>query len=71
VKLVRTNDGVDRVLVDLAAFQALLDAASIAKHGLPDIKMLIGELKAALESGDDYVDAGTFLEQYDAAHGSG
>jgi hypothetical protein len=33
--------------------------------------MVIRELRAALESGDDYVDANTFLEQYDAAHGSG
>jgi hypothetical protein len=70
-KLIRSEDGAERVLVDSAHFQALLDAASIAEHGLPDVKRAIQELRAALAMGDDYVDAGELLERYDAVHGSG
>jgi hypothetical protein len=70
-KLVRAKDGRPHVRVDLADFQALVDAAAIAEHGTPDTELLIRELRKALEAGGDYVDADAFLEQYDAAHGSG
>jgi hypothetical protein len=47
VRYVRTENVEQRVELDLAEFQALLDAASIAEHGLPDVKALISELKLA------------------------
>jgi hypothetical protein len=37
-----------RLLVDSGHFQALLDAASIAEHGLPDVKRAIQQLRAVL-----------------------
>jgi hypothetical protein len=70
-KLVRDKDGTERVLVGLADFQALVDAASAAEPGGLDVKDVIRALRAALDSNEGYVDAGEFLEQYDAAHGSG
>lgn len=70
-KLVRDKDGTERVLVDLADFQALVDAASAAEPGRLDVKDIIRALRAALDSSEGYVDAGELLEQYDAAHGSG
>jgi hypothetical protein len=71
VQYVRTNDGTERVQIGLAEFQALLDAATIAERGLPDVKALIAELRAALESTEAYIDADEFLAKYDAAHGKG
>jgi len=71
VKYVRAEDGTQRVLLDLAEFQALLDAASIADHGLPDVNLLISELKLALASPESYVDADQFLAEYDATHRTG
>jgi hypothetical protein len=59
------------VEIDLAEFQALLDAAATAEHGLPDTKVLISELRSALESAEGYVDADELLAEYDAAHGKG
>jgi hypothetical protein len=70
VRYVRTKDGAERVELDIAEFQALLDAAAAAESGLPDVKVLIAELKAAMESREGYVSADDFLAQYDAAHGS-
>ena len=68
VQFVRAKDGTQRVLLDLAEFQALVDAASIAEHGLPDVKSVVDGLRSVLESESDYVDAGDFLDRYDAAH---
>ena len=68
VQFVRAKDGTERVVLDLAEFQALLDAANMAEHGLPDVKALIHELRAVLESESEYIDAGEFLDQYDATH---
>jgi hypothetical protein len=59
------------VLLNLEEFQALLDAANAAEHGVPDTRQIVSELKAALESGEAYVDVGEFLEQYDAVHSAG
>lgn len=69
-RLVRAKDGSENVLLSLAEFQALLDAASAAEHGIPETEQMIAELKKALTSEPDYVDATEFLEQYDAVHGS-
>jgi hypothetical protein len=71
VRYLRTKDGTERVQIGLPEFQALLDAATIAERGLPDVKALIAELRAALGSTEDYVDADEFLAKYDAAHGKG
>lgn len=68
VEIVRSKDGTERVVLDLAEFQALLDAASVAEHGLPNVKDVIRELRAVLASGGAYVDADEFLAEYDAAH---
>jgi hypothetical protein len=69
VRVVRAKDGSEGVLLSLEEFQALLDAATAAKHGVPETKQVIGELRAALQAETAYVDAADFLEQYDAAHG--
>lgn len=68
VQFVRAEDGTQRVLLDLAEFQALLDAASVAEHGLPDVKRVLDALRSVLTSESEYVDAGDFLDRYDAAH---
>ena len=69
VRYLRTKDGRQRVEIDLAEFQALVDAAASAEHGLPDAKTLISELQSALRSAEGYVDAGELLAEYDAIHG--
>jgi hypothetical protein len=68
LRYVRAEDGKQRVELDLAEFQALVDAASIAEHGLPDVQALISELKVALASPEEYVGADELLAEYDAAH---
>jgi hypothetical protein len=70
VRYFRSKDGAERVELDIAEFQALLDAASAAEHGLPDVKTVIAELRAALASCEGYIDVDDFLAQHDAAHGS-
>jgi hypothetical protein len=67
-QFVRTKDGTERVVLDIAEFQALLDAARIAEHGLPDLKLVVEGLSSVLESESEYMDAGEFLDQYDATH---
>ena len=69
-RLVRAEDGSESILLSLEEFQALLDAASAAEHGIPETKQVIAELKKALTAESNYVDASEFLEQYDALHGS-
>ena len=69
-RLVRAEDGSESILLSLEEFQALLDAASAAEHGIPETKQVVAELKRALTSSSGYIDASTFLEQYDALHGS-
>jgi hypothetical protein len=72
LRLVRGEDGTERVLIDLAEYQALLDAASAAEHGLPDVSIVIRELKAALTTTEaSYVDVDELLQQYDALHRAG
>lgn len=66
----RDRDGTDKVLVDLADFQALLDAAHAASDGFPDVRAIILELGEALRPSDqDIVDLGAFLAEYDTLHG--
>lgn len=68
-KLIRTDDGVDRVLVDLKDFIALLDAARTVEHGAPAIGPIIERLEKALQQDEATVDLDDFLRQYDALHG--
>lgn len=67
-KLVRAKDGSERVLLDLAEFQALLDAAKGGDRGLPDVKVVVDGLRSVLGSESEYLDADEFLNRYDAAH---
>jgi len=69
-QLVRGKDGKERVIIDLAEFQALLDAANEPKHQVPGTKAIVDELRRIFESDDEYVDADDFLARYDAAHDS-
>ena len=70
VRYVRTEDGTAKVEIGLPEFQALLDAASIAEHGLPDLREIAVALRAALASPAGYVDADELLAEFDATHGS-
>jgi hypothetical protein len=69
--LVRAADGTERVVLEVADFQALLDAASAAAHGLPEIEPLVRRLGAILDQSPDTVDLEDFLAEYDALHGKG
>lgn len=68
-KVLRDGDGRERVLLDLAEFQALLDAARRADAGLPDLAPLIRRLEQVLTCPAEEVDLERFLAEYDAAHG--
>jgi hypothetical protein len=67
---VRAADGTERVLVDLVDFQALLDAADTARHGLPDVAAIVRRLASNLEANEETVDLDQFLASYDALHGT-
>ncbi len=68
--IVRGRDGTERVLVDLADFQAVLDAAHSAAYGLPDVESIVKRLGAVLAAPrGDAVDLDQFLAEYDALHG--
>jgi hypothetical protein len=69
--VVRASDGTERVVLDLADFQALLDAADAATHGLPEIEPLVRRLRVILDQAPDSVDLEDFLAEYDALHGKG
>lgn len=70
--VVRGADGTERVVLDLADFQALLDAADAATHRLPDLDTVVHRLRAIVEeSPHDVVDLDQFLAEYDALHGKG
>ena len=68
-KVLRDSDGRERVLLDLAEFQALLDAARRPDAGLPELGPLIRRLEKVLETPAEEVDLEQFLADYDAAHG--
>jgi hypothetical protein len=68
--IMRSRDGSERVIVELADFQALLDAAQAADHGLPAVVPIVRELARVLaERRNDTVDLEEFLAEYDATHG--
>jgi len=68
-KVLKDSDGRERVLLDLAEFQALLDAARRPDAGLPELGPLIRKLEGVLETPAEEVDLERFLADYDAAHG--
>jgi len=69
--VVRAADGIERVILELQDFQALLDAAAAARHGLPDVSSLVVRLQADLDDPmSEVIDLDQFLAEYDALHGS-
>ncbi len=70
VRYLRATDGTPKVEIGLPEFQALLDAASIAEHGVPDVTEVVAALRAALASPEGYVDADQLLAEFDATHGT-
>ena len=69
--VVRASDGTEKILLDLADFQALLDAADVATHGLPDVEPLVRRLRLALDEPSDGIGLEDFLAEYDALYGKG
>ena len=68
-RVLKGCDGRERVLIELAEFQALLDAARCSEAGLPEIRPLVKKLGVLLDEPREYVDLDEFLADYDAAHG--
>ena len=68
-KVLKDSHGRERVLLDLAEFQALLDAARRSDAGLPELGPLIRKLESVLDAPAEEVDLERFLADYDAAHG--
>jgi hypothetical protein len=68
-RLFRDENGIERVTLDLAEFAALVNAASIARHGVPDTTVIVRKLEEVLAEGGEYIDLDDFLAEYDAAHG--
>ena len=68
-RILKGSDGRERVLLELAEFQGLLDAARQSEAGLPEVAPLIRRLDEILHAPPEEVDLGRFLADYDAAHG--
>lgn len=64
VQYVRAEDGTQKVILDLAEFQALLDEVSIAKHGPPDLGMVVDGLRSVRGGESGYVGAGDLWEMW-------
>jgi hypothetical protein len=67
-KVLRGSDGRECVVLDLAEFQALLDAARRPDAGLPELAPLIRKLEEVLRAPREEIDLEQFLADYDAAH---
>jgi len=68
-KIIRAEDGSEQVLLEMADFQALLDAANANAHALPDVRQIVQKLRAVLEADEESVEPGALLAEYDAVHG--
>jgi hypothetical protein len=68
---VRARDGTAHVLLPLAEYEALLDAAEAAPLTPEQLRQAVAGLRASLESGEPLVDVDEFLAAYDAAHDAG
>jgi hypothetical protein len=70
--VLRGRDGREHVLLELADFQALVDAANAAAHGLPDVEDVLQRLIGVLDQVPaESIDLAEFLAEYDALHGEG
>jgi hypothetical protein len=70
-RVIRDRQGRERVVLDLADFQALLDASEGTESVPPDLGAVVRKLGQVLEGKrDDVVDLDEFLADYDAAHGA-
>ena len=69
-KRVRTEDGTERVLVELADFQALLDMVNRDPSAPPDDRSIVRRLERALGAAEETVALNDLLRDYDAAHGT-
>ena len=70
-RVIRDHQGRERVVLDLADFQALLDASEGAESVPPDLGAVVRKLAEVLKGKpDDVVDLDAFLADYDAAHGA-
>ena len=69
-KITRAEDGSEQVLLEMADFQALLDAANANAHALPDVTQIVQKLRAVLEADEESVEVGALLAEYDAVHGN-
>jgi hypothetical protein len=68
-RILKGSDGRERVVLELAEFQALLDAARQTAAGLPEVAPLVRKLDEILRAPREEVDLDRFLADYDAAHG--
>jgi len=70
-KIVRARDGTEQVVLDLADFQALLDAANANASALPEVGQIMEKLRVTLARDEETVEIGEFLVEYDGVHGKG
>jgi hypothetical protein len=68
---VRARDGSEHVLVPVAEYQALLDAAEAAPISPALRRDIVAGLRASFESPEPPLDVDDFLAAYDAAHDAG
>ena len=67
---VRSGDGTERVLVELADFQGLLDMVNRDASAPPDDRSIVRRLEHALGAAEETVDLNDLLRDYDAAYGT-
>jgi hypothetical protein len=68
---VRARDGSEHVLVPVAEYEALLEAAAATPLTPEQLRQAVAGLRASLDSGEPPVDVDEFLAAYDAAHDAG
>jgi hypothetical protein len=68
VRRVRARDGTEQVLINLADFIALLDAASAKPIDDPLLRAIVTRLRANLEADHEGIPLDEFLAAYDAEH---
>jgi len=66
---IRARDGREFMLVPLAEYQALVDAAAAAPFAPDLLREIVDHLRQHLEADEPGVDLDEFLAAYDARHG--
>jgi hypothetical protein len=66
---IRARDGREFMLVPLAEYQALVDAADAAPFAPDLLREIVDHLRQHLEADEPGVDLDEFLAAYDARHG--